>query len=139
MSTTLPEVTHDEISKYWHGDVDDLSPDYLDGKLGEVVDIIASRYGAQVLERLRSGKLTDRLYRATVVRVAARVWANLDGFRKENEGTYGYEINPAVGSGTIWFTDGDIEDLTGRNPKAKGAEGRIGTITVGRHRPAGRF
>lgn len=137
MSTTLPEVTHEDIPNFWHGDTSEFTTDYLDGKLGEVVDKIASRWGALVARRLAEGKLTDRLYRGTVVRIASRVFGNPEGFKSEAEGGYNYELNAAVASGTIWFTDDDITDLTGENPKDKG--NRMGTITVSRHRPRGNW
>lgn len=137
MSTTLPEVTHTDIPKFWHGDTSEFTTEYLDGKLGEVVDKITNRWGSLVRSRLDSGRLTDRLYRATVIRVASRVWSNPDGFKSETEGGYNYELSAAVASGTIWFTDEDVTDLTGEDPKTKGE--RVGTITVTRHRPAGRW
>ena len=135
MATTLPEVTHEDIPKFWYGDTSEFTPDYLNGKLGEVVDKIASRWGSVVARRLASGALTDRLYRGTVVRVASRVFSNPEGYKSEAEGGYNYELNAAVASGTIWFTDDDIADLTGEDPKSKGT--MMGTITVSRHRPRG--
>lgn len=137
MSTTLPEVGHAEIPKFWPGDTEGLTAEYLDGKLGEVVDSINVRWGSVVADRLRSGKLPERLFKAVVVRVASRVFSNTDGYKSETEGGYSYEVNAAVASGTIWFTDDDIADLTGKKPKGQN-EGTVGTITVGRHRPAGR-
>lgn len=137
MSTTLPEVTPDDIPKFWHGDTSEFTEEYLGGKLGEVVDKIASRWGALVARRLASGALTERLYKSTVVRVASRVFSNPEGFRSEAEGGYNYELNAAVASGTIWFTDEDITDLTGEDPKSKGTV--MGTITVSRHRPRGNW
>lgn len=132
MATTLPEVTHADVPKFYAGDIDDLTTDFVDGKLGEVVDQITDRWGTLVKKRLASGRLTDRLYRATVVRIAGRVFANTDGFKKETGGQYGYEVNAAVASGTIWFTDDDIRDLTGTHPKQSNV---IGTAKIGRHEP----
>lgn len=132
MATTLPEVTAEAVPKYWDGDIDDFRPEFVNGKLGEVVDMIAGRYGTVVSQRLASGALTQRLYEATVVRIAARVFANTDGFRKENGGQYGYEFNPAAASGTVWLTDDDKRDLTGIDPKQSNV---IGTATIGRHEP----
>lgn len=129
----LPDVPVTDIAKHYNGDIGDFTQPFLEGKLGEVVDQINVRWGSLVRSRLDSGALPQRLYNAVVIRVAARVLSNPEGFRKENEGGYGYEINPAVGSGTLWFTDVDIEDLTGSNPKRP--IGRVGTATIGRHRP----
>lgn len=132
MATTLPEVSADEIPKYWDGDVEEFDGKYLSGKLGEVVDIIADRYGTAVRKRLDSGRLTIRLYNATVIRVAARVWSNTEGHKRETVGQVGFEVNAAVASGTIWFTDDDVQDLTGVHPKKSNV---MGTAKIGRHEP----
>lgn len=132
MATTLPDVKSDSIPKYWAGDMADFELTYLEGKLGEVVDIVADRYGTLVKKRLDDGRLTVRMYEAIIVRVAARVWSNVDGFKKENAGQYGYEVNAAVASGTIWFTDDDKRDLTGIDPKVSAV---LGTAKIARHWP----
>lgn len=127
---TLPEVTHTEIPKYSRVDVSDFGTEYLDGKLGEVVDQINSRWGSVVAARLANGTLTPRLYNAVVVRIAARVFGNEDGFKSENEGQYGYELQPLAASGYLWFSDIDERDLTGRVASKKA--GRAGTATISR-------
>ena len=132
MPIDLPEVTVADIPKFYAGELEDFSEEFLANKLGEVVDTIKDRFGTQVAQRLASGRLTDRLYRAVVVRIASRVFANAEGFEKENGGQYGYELNPAVASGTIWFTDDDYRDLAGVDRRKSNV---IGTAGVGRHRP----
>ena len=128
--TTLPDVDIDEIPKYSNVDTSEFGEDYLEGKLGEVVDAIKVRWGSVVAARLASGKLPLRLYNAVVVRVAARVFGNEDGFKKENEGQYGYELNQLAASGYVWFSDIDERDLTGRVTPKK--PGRAGTATLRR-------
>lgn len=132
---SLPDVKAEKIPNYYSGDTDEFTDEFLQGKLDEVVDKIADRYGTAVAARLASGRLTERLYEATVVRIASRVFENPEGFKKENEGGYGYEVNAAVGSGTLWFTDDDVLDLTGVHPDPKKRPAAIGTISVGLHRP----
>lgn len=131
---TLPDVNIDKIPNHYSGDTSEFADKFLQGKLDEVVDQITTRWGTVVASRLASGVLPLRLYTAVVVRVAARVFSNEDGFKKENEGQYGYEISPLVGSGYLWFTDIDEKDLTGAVAPKKGG-GRVGTVTVGRHSP----
>lgn len=131
---TLPDVLTIEIPNHYSGDTSDFTDEYLQGKLDEVVDQINVRWGSVVASRLASGKLPLRLYNAVVVRVAGRVFSNEDGFKKENEGQYGYEVSPLVGSGYLWFTDIDEKDLTGVVAPKKGG-GPIGTATIGRHTP----
>lgn len=137
---SLPEVTAGDIPSHYSGDLEDFTEEFLTGKLGEAADMIQSRYGDIVARRLESGRLTERLFKGIVVRVASRVFANPEGYRKENEGGYGYEINAAVGSGTLWLTDDDILDLTGTHPNPqKRTDFKIGTASLGVHRPGGRW
>lgn len=130
---TLPDVSVGRIPKYYSGDTDGYTDEFLEGKLEEVVDQINVRWGSLIESRLASGALPIRLYEAVVVRVVGRVLANEDGFKSENEGQYGYEISQMVGSGYLWFTDIDEKDLTGRVAPKK--SGPIGTATIGRHTP----
>ncbi|WP_136057245.1 hypothetical protein [Microbacterium sp. K24] len=130
--TTLPDVSPDEIPKYTTVDVADLSDEYLEGKLGEVVDEIKGRWGSVVAARLESGVLTRRLYDAVVVRVAARVWGNEDGFREEHEGQYGFQRETLAASGYIWFSDIDERSLTGKVQSK--SSGRAGTATISRQK-----
>ena len=127
---TIPDVHYSEIGDNFEGDLGEFSENWVQGKLDEVVDSIKGRWGSVVAARLESGALPERFYRAIVVRVAARVFRNTDGFKKENEGQYGYELNAAVASGTLWFTDDDIFDLTGVSPAQKGRR-FPGTMSVG--------
>jgi hypothetical protein len=138
MPDALPEVTADRIPHYYAGDIEDLTSEFLNGKLGEVVDMIAGRHGTRVRARLASGELTQRLYEAVVVRVASRVFGNTDGFSEENAGQYGYKVNPAAASGTLWLTDDDTEDLTGIKPVKK-QNSVIGTASIGHHSPGRRW
>lgn len=131
---TLPDVLAEKIPNHYDGDLEDFTAEFVQGKLDETVDKIANKWGTLVAARLASGALSTRLYEAVVIRIAARVFENARGFRKENEGQYGYELSPAVASGTLWFTDEDVEDLTGVPAKPKPGSGPIGTATVGRHR-----
>lgn len=131
---TLPDVSKSKIGDHYSGDTSEFTDEFLQGKLDEVVDQINVRWGSIVATRLASGALPKRLYEAVVVRVAGRVFSNEDGFKKENEGQYGYENNPLVASGYLWFTDIDERDLTGAVAPKKGS-GMIGTATIGRHSP----
>lgn len=133
---TLPDVEEAEIPNHYSGDLDGFSPEFLQGKLNEVVDQINVRWGTTVESRLASGALPLRLYKAVVVRAAARVFSNEEGLKEEHEGQYGFQTSPLVGSGYLWFTDIDEKDLTGKVASKK-PMGRLGTISVGRHIPGG--
>ncbi|MDY0829131.1 Gp19/Gp15/Gp42 family protein [Microbacterium sp. BG28] len=128
---TLPDVGADVLPKHYEGDLSSFSPDFVQGRLDEVVDKIESRYGPIVEARLASNKLKARLYEAIVCRLATRVYRNPEGYRSETEGSYQYNLSAAVASGTLWFTDEDITDLTGVSPKGTPT---VGTVTVGQHR-----
>lgn len=133
---TLPDVTADKIPSHYSGDTEGFEPEFMQGKLNEVVDQINVRWGTTVESRLLSGALPQRLYEAVVVRIASRVFANEEGLKEEHEGQYGFQTSPLVGSGYLWFTDIDEKDLTGKIA-SKQPMGRIGTISVGRHIPGG--
>lgn len=128
----LPDVDRDQIPNYYSGDIGEFTPEFLQGKLNEVVDQINVRWGTVVAARLASGELPTRLYDAVVVRVAGRVFGNDEGFQEEHEGQYGYKQSALVASGYLWFTDIDEKDLTGVVAPKK-AGGPIGTVTIGRH------
>ncbi|MGO2188186.1 MAG: hypothetical protein ACTH4Y_08055 [Microbacterium gubbeenense] len=115
----LPDVPLKAIDKHYEGDPSDFTDDYLQGRLDSVVDKIENRWGSIVEARLSSGKLKERTYEEIVVRVAARVFRNPEGFKSEKEGQYDYEVSAAVASGTIWFTTDDERDLTGIDPNAQ--------------------
>ena len=133
---TLPDVAANTAAQHYAGDPEalGLSNAFVKGKLDEVVDLITVRWGTVVEDRLRTGRLPARLYKAVVWRVASRVFENVDGLKKETEGAYGYERSAAVASGTLWFTDDDERDLTGA-VQPKKSTGRMGTATIGQHRP----
>lgn len=127
----LPDVPHAKLARHYEGDLSDFTDEFVQGRLDEVVDKIESRFGAIVEARLASQQLKTRLYEAVVCRLATRVYRNPEGFRSETEGGYQYNLSAAVASGTLWFTDDDIADLTGSNPKGTPM---IRTVTVAQHR-----
>jgi hypothetical protein len=131
---TLPDVNIDVISSHYSGDVSEFTNQFLQGKLDAAVDGINSRWGSIIEARLASGALPLRQYQEVVVRIASRVFSNEDGFKKENEGQYGYEVDAMVASGYLWYSDIDEKDLTGAVAPKKGG-GPIGTATIGRHTP----
>ena len=127
----LPDISVETLPKHYEGDLSDFTNEFVQGRLDEVVDKIESRFGPIVEARLASQQLKARLYEAIVCRVATRVYRNPEGYRSETEGGYQYNLSAAVASGTLWFTDDDIADLTGSNPKGTPM---VGTVTVGQHR-----
>lgn len=131
---TLPDVDISEIPNHYAGDITELGDEFLQGKLHEVVDQINVRWGSLVEARIESGKLPLRLYSAVVVRVASRLFGNTEGFKRETEGGYSYELSAAVASGTLWYTDDDERDLTGRVAPKKKTNGAVGTVRTPLHR-----
>lgn len=122
----LPDVDVATIPDHYEGDTSYLTDKYLQGRLNEVVDKIETRWGTTVQKRLSSGKLKQRTYEAVVVRVAARVFRNPEGFESEKEGQYDYKLRATVASGTLWFTDDDVTDLTGILPRAASLPRTVG-------------
>lgn len=122
----LPDVPITVISKHYEGNLSDFTDDFVQARLDEVVDKIESRWGAAVQRRLSSGALKTRTYQAIVVRVAARLFRNPEGYESESEGQYDYRLRATVASGTLWFTDDDETDLTGVRPGATRIPGTVG-------------
>lgn len=122
----LPDVPITVISKHYEGNLSDFTDDFVQARLDEVVDKIESRWGAVVQRRLSSGALKTRTYQAIVVRVAARLFRNPEGYESESEGQYDYRLRATVASGTLWFTDDDETDLTGVRPGATRIPGTVG-------------
>lgn len=111
---TLPDVVVTDIADHYHDDVSDYTDAYLLSKLNAVIDGIITRgWESLVSQRIASGTLPLRHYKAIVVRIAARVFANPEGFKKENEGQYGYERGYQNSTGEIMFSPDDIRELTG--------------------------
>jgi len=122
----LPDVPITVIPKHYEGDLTDFTDDFVQARLDEVVDKIESRWGATVQRRLDSGALKTRTYQAIVVRVAARLFRNPEGYESESEGQYDYRLRATVASGTLWFTDDDEADLTGIKPGTTRIPGTVG-------------
>lgn len=128
MAVTLPTVTLEDVAVHFEGDPDDLGgKSYVEAKAAQAVGRLTARYGSRILARLNSGILTDDLYKATVAEAVLRILRNPDGFRMEQQGNYQYQLNSAVASGYLWFTDDNLRDLIGESFSP------IGTATVGVH------
>lgn len=123
---SLPVIDASEIGKFYHGDVSDYDTDFVQNKLDEAVDRITTRGWKTLVEgRIASGLLTEHLYKSIVFRAAGRALSNPDGFRKENEGQYGYERFGEGATGDVDFTAREIADLTGIQTKASGIPSNI--------------
>lgn len=131
MASVTVEV-QDVVNRYLEGDLlSEFTTEQIQTQITDAVDFSESRWLARITARLASGALTSNLYKRTIADAVLRVMRNPGGLASENEGGYGYATRASVASGNLWFTDDDIQTLTGVRPKSPGA---VGTISVGLHR-----
>ncbi|MCI2958248.1 hypothetical protein MN032_11115 [Agromyces atrinae] len=112
-------------------ELDEFTNEYLVGKIQTVIDKAQGRWGDRIAARLASGHLTAHLYAETIGEAVFRVVRNPDGFRRENEGNYGYERSAVVAGGWLFFSSENMIDLIGYDP---GATSKIGTARTSRYR-----
>lgn len=128
MAVTLPVVTYDQVVAHYEGDGTHLgSQAFVEKKAAQAVGRLAARYGSRVKARLDSGLLTPELYEGTIAEAVLRILRNPEGFRMEQQGNYQYQLNSAVASGYLWFTQDNMVDLIGESFAP------IGTATIGVH------
>lgn len=128
MAVTLPEVTFQDVIAHYEGDGDELGSEaFITTKANQAVARLAARYGSRVKARLDSGILTSDLYKGTVAEAVLRIVRNPEGFRMEQQGNYQYQLNSAVASGYLWFTQDNMIDLIGQDFAP------IGTASIGVH------
>lgn len=128
----LPAVPVTVLEDSYEGDLDDFgySEGWFDRKLAEAVAKVQSRWGAVVEPRLTGGTLAQVTYEAVICEAVLRVARNTNGYRGEQEGNYQYQQDVTVAAGKLFFTDENIEDLTGSNPRRSG---KMGTAVVEPH------
>jgi hypothetical protein len=112
---STPSVSFDDVnSRYLEGDLEDQ---YTRAKIGtqiqDAVDYASSRWGSKIESRISAGSLSANLYKRTVADAVLRVIRNPEGYANESDGGYSYGLRASVASGNLWFTDSDIETLTG--------------------------
>jgi hypothetical protein len=128
----LPEVVTDDVQARYEGDLlTEFSTIYISTQLQDAVDFVGNRWRALIESRLASGILTPNLYKRTIADAVLRVIRNPGGLASENEGGYGYATRPDVASGNLWFTDTDVETLTGIRGYSQSSGSLPGTIGVG--------
>jgi Gp19/Gp15/Gp42-like protein len=126
---SLPAVTITDLEAEYEGDLDDFgfATEWFERKLVVAVDKATSKYGAQMEARLAAGRLTAPTYISVICEAVLRIARNTNGYRSEQEGNYQYEQDVTVAAGKLFFTDENVEDLTGINPR-RGT--KMGTAVV---------
>ena len=111
-------VTTEDLQARWEeGNLtDQFDPAYLDAQVADAIDDADARWSARIESRLTSGVLTPNRYKRIIADAVFRVIRNPEGFRTENNGTYGYGRDTNVASGSLFFTPDDIALLTGTSP-----------------------
>lgn len=125
MASVTVEVS-DVVKRYLEGDLlSEFTSDQVQTQITDAVDWSDSRWLALINGRLASGALTANLYQRTIADAVLRVMRNPGGLASENEGGYGYSTRLAVASGNLWFTNDDVETLTGIRTSPSSSPGMI--------------
>lgn len=124
----LPTMTVEDMTVRSEINLDSFDPAYVQNLIRQSIDRINTRWGARVAARLRSGALTEDLFKDVVARMVLRVLRNPEGYTSEQEGNYQYSLRAQVASGYLWFTLDDELDLVGAATNLT-----IGTYSVGLH------
>lgn len=133
---SLPAVSYETLDEEYEGDLVDFgfSTVWFERKLRVAVAKAKSRWGTQIDARLTSGILDLATYESVICNAVLRIARNTNGYRSEQEGNYQYEQDVTVAAGKLFFTDEEIEDFTGVNPRrsTKMGTARVEPINGGR-------
>lgn len=129
MTLPLPPVDATTLADEYEGDLDDFgfADSWFERKLRVAVAKAQSRWGSQIDARLGDGRLALETYQSVICSAVLRIARNTNGYRSEQEGNYQYEQDVTVAAGKLFFTDEEVEDLTGVNPRRNM---KIGTAAV---------
>lgn len=129
MAAALPDVPYEYVVDHYEGEPEELGrKSYVEKKISQSINRLASRFGNRIRARLASGALAETLYQDTVAEAVLRIVRNPEGYRTEQQGNYSYGVSAAVASGYLWFTADNMLDLLGEENSP------IGTALIGDHR-----
>jgi hypothetical protein len=102
-----------DVQVRYEGDLTAFRQDFVQAQISDAVDYADARWGGRIADRLSSGVLTAGLYKRVIADAVLRVLRNPAGLASEGDGSYNYATRATVASGNLWFTDADVEILSG--------------------------
>lgn len=116
MSNVLNYVSTDLEGPY-EGELDlETLDEWYQEKIDEAVRLLIRKV-PNIVTRMAAynpttGAGIDPLFvRDKVLGAVIRVLRNPEGFMSENEGEYGYRMNPTEASANVWYTKDELADL----------------------------
>ena len=107
------KVEYDDVAKRYEGDLGRFSKEFVETQISDAVDYADARWGSFVEALLAAKVLTSGLYQRVIADAVLRVLRNPQGLASEGDGGYSYTTRATVASGNLWFTQDDIELLSG--------------------------
>jgi hypothetical protein len=120
------QVTTADVQERFEGDLAAFNPEYVAATIQDAVDYADRHWGPVIEQQLAAGSLTSNLYKRVIATAVLRILRNPQGFASENDGGYSYSLRAQVASGSLWFTQDEIETLTGPQSKTVPRTLRLG-------------
>lgn len=106
-------VGYDDVAKRYEGDLGRFPKEFVETQISDAVDYADARWGSFIEGRLAAKVLTPGLYQRVIADAVLRVLRNPQGLASEGDGGYSYTTRATVASGNLWFTQDDVELLSG--------------------------
>lgn len=112
---SAPLVSPDDVVKrYLLGNLrDQFTDEQIETQIQDAVDYADDHWGNTIESRISGGRLRPNRYKRIISDAVLRVLTNPEGYKNESEGGYAYGLDGKVSSGYLWFTDDEIESLSG--------------------------
>lgn len=107
------KVEYDDVAKRYEGDLGRFTKTFVETQIADAVDYADARWGSFIEGRLAAKVLTPGLYQRVIADAVLRVLRNPQGLASEGDGGYSYTTRATVASGNLWFTQDDVELLSG--------------------------
>lgn len=107
------KVDYDDVAKRYEGDLGRFPKEFVETQISDAVDYADARWGSFIEGRLAAKVLTPGLYQRVIADAVLRVLRNPQGLASEGDGGYSYTTRATVASGNLWFTQDDVELLSG--------------------------
>jgi len=106
-------VSIDDVKARYEGDLGRFPEAFVKTQISDAVDYADARWGTFIEQRLTSKVITEGLYKRIISDAVLRVLRNPQGLASEGDGGYSYTTRATVASGNLWFTQDDVELLSG--------------------------
>ena len=103
-------ITPDEVKDRYEGTIDESQERWFSKTVDRAVRKLI-QVAPGIEDRIASGVLDPEFVRDKVADAVLRVVRNPEGFDREAEGDYSYQMNKLVASGNLWYPESDLAEL----------------------------